>query len=119
MTADCRSPQRLSVGPGDTALWRVTPLEKVGPTLLSVSRHVTQGGYEIEDLVVGANGAKGSVKCPGGETVKVTFLLPEGAKVMAASHPCDLDGRVLRLKVDSPEKATVAFSFRLAGANAF
>lgn len=114
VTADCRSPQRLSVEPGDTALWRVTPLEKVGPTLLSVSRHVTQGGYEIESLIIGANGAKGAVKCPGGETVKVTFLLPEGAKVMAASHPCDLDGRVLRLKVDSPEKATVSFWYNIS-----
>ena len=49
----------------------------------------------------------------------MTHLTKEGAKVMAASHPCDLDGRVLRLKVDSPKKASVAFSFRLAGANVF
>lgn len=112
VAADCGEKLAIAVVPGDTVLWRVTPLEKTGPTLVSVSRHVTQGGYEIERLASDAAGASGAVKCPGGETVKVTFLLPAGAAVASASHPYELSGRVLRLKVGSPEKATVPFSFR-------
>lgn len=112
VSANAQAPVDVTVGPGDTALWRVTPLSKSGPTLLSVSRHVTQGGYELEGLVVGANGAKGTVKCPGGETVRVTFLLPEGAEVESASHPYDQEDRLLRLKVTSQMRATVSFSFR-------
>ena len=104
----------LSVAPGDTALWRVTPVAKDAPTLVSVSRHVTQGGYEIAALSSDAAGARGTVKCPGGETVKVTFLLPAGAKVASASHPYALDGRVLRLEVGSAVRADVPFSFALA-----
>lgn len=104
---------RLDVSAGDTTLVRVTPLEVDRPTLVSVSRHVTQGGYEIADLEVGRDGAQGTVKCPGGEVVKVTFLLPEGVKVETATHPYDIDGRLLRLKVSTSAKQLVPFSFRL------
>lgn len=114
VAASAATPLDVTVAPGDTALWRVTPLEKAGPTLVSVSRHVTQGGYELARLTMTATGAEGAVKCPGRETVKVTFLLPEGTRVASASHLYDLDGRILRLKVASPVKATVPFAFRLA-----
>ena len=105
-------PLTLPVAPGDTILVRETPVETDRPTLLSVSRHVTQGGYELAALACDATGAKGIVKCPGGETVKVTFLLPEGKRVVAASHPYDLSGRILRLKVSAPSRADVPFDVR-------
>lgn len=84
----------FAVAPGDTTLCRVTPLAEKGPTLLSVSRHITQGGYELRDYAADANGATGVVRCPGGEPVTLTFLV---------------DGRVVRLKVSSRTKADVPF----------
>ena len=101
----------VSVAPGDTALYRVTPLAQKGPTLVSVSRHLTQGGYELREYAADANGAKGVVRCPGGETVKVSFLLPEGARISSASHPYDADGRLVRLELTSATREDVAFSF--------
>ena len=103
----------ISVGPGDTALYRVTPLEKDAPTLVSVSRHVTQGGYELADFGADAKGAHGVVRCPGGETVKVSFLLPVGAVVRSASHPYDQDGRLVRLKLVSKARKDVRFDISL------
>ena len=104
----------VTVAPGDTALYRVTPLAKDGPTLVSVSRHLTQGGYELKDYAADANGAKGTVRCPGGETVKVSFLLPEGAKVKSASHPFEGNGRLVRLQLTSARREDVAFALTLA-----
>lgn len=92
---------------------RVTPLEKDGPTLVGTSRHLTQGGYELKDFAADAQGARGMVRCPGGETVTLAFLLPEGTSVLKASHPSDLKGRLLRLNVDSPARADIPFSFAL------
>ena len=105
----------VTVEPGDTTLYRVTPLAKDAPTLVSVSRHVTQGGYELKSYAADANGATGTVRCPGGETVKVTFLLPEGMSVRSASHPYDLDGRVIRLKLSSKARQDIAFRLELTG----
>ena len=53
---------------------------------------------------------KAIVTCPGGETVRIAFLLPQGADVVSASHPFDRDGDVLRLKVDSKMRADVPFA---------
>ena len=104
----------VGVEPGDTALYRVTPLAKDTPTLISVSRHITQGGYELKSYSADATGAKGIVRCPGRETVKVTFILPEGVSVKSASHPYVLDGRILRLKIDAAERSDVAFDLVLS-----
>ena len=96
----------FEVPPADTVVARVTPLAKAGATLLSVSRHIMQGGYELEDFGTDAHSAHGAVKCPGRETVKVSLLLPEGHGKVEASHPYDLDGRVLRLKLSPSAKGT-------------
>ena len=102
----------FDVPPSDTVVVRVTPLAKVGATVLSVSRHITQGGYELEDFGTDAHSAHGAVKCPGRETVKVTLLLPEGHGKVEATHPYDLDGRVLRLKLTPEAKETVRWNVR-------
>jgi hypothetical protein len=96
----------FEVPPADTVVARITPLAKAGATLLSVSRHITQGGYELEDFGTDAHSAHGAVKCPGRETVKVSLLLPEGHGKVEATHPYDLDGRVLRLKLSPTAKGT-------------
>lgn len=103
----------VTVAPGDTALYRVTPLEAKAPTLLSVSRHVTQGGYELKDYAADEKGARGVVRCPGGETVTVTLLLPGGTGVASASHPFAREGRTVRLRLTSAEREDVAFSLNL------
>ena len=99
----------LEVAPGDTRVVRITPVTPDAATLISVSRHLSQGGYEMETFRSDASGASGAVKCPGGETVKVTLLLPERHGRIEASHPYDIDGRVLRLKLAPPAKETVAW----------
>lgn len=103
----------ISIPPCDTCLYRVTPLENDVPTLLSVSRHITQGGYELKSYSADTTGAKGTVRCPGCETVKVTFVLPEGASVGSASHPFDLKGRILRLKIGTEVRSDVPFDLVL------
>ena len=105
----------VEVAPGDTVLYRVTPLVRDAPTLMSVSRHVTQGGYELKSYSADANGAKGVVRCPGGETVLLTFYLPEGTRLGSASHASDLEDRVFRLKVVSEVPADIPFVFSLKG----
>ena len=100
----------VQVAPGDTVIYRVTPLEKDAPTLVSVSRHITQGGYELKEYAADAHGARGVVKCPGGETVKVSFLLPKGRAVASASHPFVQDGCLVRLALTSDQREDVAFS---------
>ena len=89
----------IAVPPCDTALVRVTPIEKDRPTLVSVSRHLAQGAYEIVRYEADARGARGVVKCPGGEPVVLTFRLP--------------DGTVRRVKVESAVKAEKEFSLCL------
>ena len=91
----------------------MTPLAAEGPTLLSVSRHLTQGGYELRDYSADAHGARGTVRCPGGEAVKVSFLLPDGMKVVSASHLHRVDGRIMRLEISSSQKGDVAFEIRV------
>ena len=47
----------FKLGPGETRVLRITPLEKVGPTLVGTTRHLTQGGYEIETFSSTENSA--------------------------------------------------------------
>ena len=103
----------IAVPPCDTVLVRVTSVEKGRPTLVSVSRHLTQGAYEIVRYEADARGARGVLKCPGGETVKVTFLLPENATVASASHPYEQDGRIIRLKLAPAGREDVNFALQL------
>ena len=103
----------FELGPCASRIVRVTPLAKAAPTLLSISRHITQGGYELKGYTATESVVRGVVRCPGGETVKVTFLLPEGTKVASASHPYELSGRVLRMRIGSDIRDDVAFALEL------
>lgn len=97
----------LEVPPCDTRVVRLTPVSVQGATLLSVSRHITQGGYELESFRSDAHEASGAVKCPGGETVKVSLLLPEKRGSITSSHPFKLEGDVLRLELSPASSETV------------
>lgn len=46
----------LEVPPGDTRLLRLTPRESDRPMLIGTSRHISQGGVEIDDFSVSADG---------------------------------------------------------------
>ena len=59
-------------------------------------------------------GAAGVARCPGGEAVKVSFLLPVGKSVASASHAYEVNGRLVRLSVDSRERQDVRFSLILS-----
>lgn len=98
---------KLEVPPCDTRVVRLTPFSAQGATLLSVSRHITQGGYELASFRSDAHEVSGAVKCPGGETVKVTLLLPGSRGAITSSHPCKLEGDVLRLELSPVSSETV------------
>ena len=55
------------------------------PTLVSSSRHITQGGYELVEYSpdTETKQLRGKVKCIGGEPEKLTFLLPEDMQIQA------------------------------------
>ena len=97
----------LEVPPCDTRVVRLSPLSAHGATLISVSRHITQGGYELASFRSDAHEVSGAVKCPGGETVKVTLLLPEKRGAITSSHPCRLEGDVLRLELSPASSGAV------------
>ena len=59
-------------------------------------------------------GAAGVVRCPGGEAVKVSFLLLDGKSVTSASHAYEVDGRLVRLSVDSRRRQDVRFNLVLS-----
>ena len=88
-------------------LRRIMPFSAQGATLLSVSRHITQGGYELASFRSDAHEVSGAVKCPDGETVKVTLLLPGSRGAITSSHPCKLEGDVLRLELSPVSSETV------------
>lgn len=98
---------KLEVPPCDTRVVRLTPFSAQGATLLSVPRHITQGGYELASFRSDAHEVSGAVKCPGGETVKVTLLLPGSRGAITSSHPCKLEGDVLRLELSPVSSETV------------
>ena len=47
----------FELGPGASRVFRLTPLEAKGPTLLGTTRHLTQGGYELESYAATEKGA--------------------------------------------------------------
>ena len=47
----------FKLAPGECRVFRITPLAKVGPTLIGTTRHLTQGGYEIETFAATEKGA--------------------------------------------------------------
>lgn len=78
----------LKVPPYDTVVLRITPVENLNePLLVSCSRHLTQGGYELETLAYDQqNGIlSGSTKCVAGEPCVLTFYLPAGVSVSECS----------------------------------
>ena len=75
----------IHLAPCDSAVLRISPVKNDVPTLVSSSRHITQGGYELVEYSPDAKKKqlRGKVKCVGGEPEKLTFLLPEDMQIKA------------------------------------
>jgi hypothetical protein len=79
---------QVSIAPMDSAVLRITPLTS-HPQVISTSRHITQGGYDLNDLQwdAASNCLSGSSKCVEGEVYRLTLYIPEGYEF--ASVKCD------------------------------
>ena len=74
----------LEIAAFDTVVLRITPVEKANePLLISSSRHLTQGGYELETLEIDRDNCRlsGRTKCIGKEPCVLTFYIPSGVEV--------------------------------------
>ncbi|MBI4976514.1 MAG: alpha-galactosidase [Spirochaetes bacterium] len=69
---------QLTIAPMDSAVLRITPLASY-PQVISTSRHITQGGYDLNELRwdASANTLSGNSKCVSGETYRITLHVPE------------------------------------------
>jgi len=87
----------LSLKPFDTTVLRITRIEKDKPTLLSVSRHITQGGYELAEYEATPKAASGVCRVVPGEICDLTILLPEGKTISSSNVPFSHNGRLVIL----------------------
>lgn len=103
---------KLSIKPYDTAVLRITRVEKDLPTLLSVSRHITQGGYELVEYKATSKAVSGVCRLVPGETCDFTILLPEG-KTISSSVPFTQNGRLAILHLLSKSTRTKKWHCKL------
>ncbi len=98
----------------DTRVFRITPLEDGLPALISVSRHLTQGGYELQNLEVSVEHIAGTVLCTSDEPCLLTILLPDSCEILHSSHPLAENGRVgiLTLRTEIPGPVSWIVEFR-------
>ena len=87
LTAD-GGPLAFELQPGASRVLRVTPLEKAGPTLVGTTRHLTQGGYELEDYRATEKGATWRHKTTDRGDEKL-FLLDGGRVVTVPARAFD------------------------------
>ena len=102
---------KFTTGPLDTDVLRITAVADDAPTVIGSSRHITQGGYEFESVVLSAESLLIGVKCVGKEKESVTLFIPESVRVcrVTASAPAEhrLTGRVMRVDLIPEENRTV------------
>jgi hypothetical protein len=75
----------VTVAPTDATVLRITPLNSY-PQLISTSRHITQGGYDLNDMRwdTVANSLSGNSKVIFGEVYCLTIYIPEGYEFVSA-----------------------------------
>lgn len=104
----------IELEPFDTRVLRITPLEAGRPALISVSRHLTQGGYELTELTVTATRISGTILCPAEEAVSVTLLLPDQGKEVRSDHPFVREGELVELTLRTAEPGPVSWCLEAA-----
>lgn len=86
---------QLTIPPFDTAVLRVTPIEdEMLPVLVSSSRHLTQGGYELVSMErkAACGVVCGIVKCVENEPCRLSFYVPEAMTVTAENGQWEQKG---------------------------
>ncbi|MDO5580664.1 MAG: alpha-galactosidase [Planctomycetia bacterium] len=88
------------------------------PQFLSSSRHTTQGGVDLTDLVFTGKTLKGKVKLVGGNTTILRFLLPSGwicekadSDVSVNFHP-EENGQIIALHLTSKKTQEASFEIK-------
>lgn len=97
----------LCLKPFDTVVLRITPKMQACPTLLSLSRHITQGGFELVEYKATSKSVSGTLRQSLAEPCTVTLLLPEGKAITKADAPFVQDGQIATLTVTSAFKAKI------------
>lgn len=98
------------LNPFDTKVFRITPLQDHIPALVSVSRHLTQGGYELTDLTATERAISGHMRCIPEEPCTLTILLPEGCGKIRSEQPFSRKGDLVEITLCSPTAAEVNWS---------
>lgn len=99
----------LELAAFDTRVLRITPVNDEMPTVVSTSRHITQGGYELLALKKDGKSLKGTIRCNRKEPCRITLLLPEEMGEVTANLPLERDGRIAVVTVPAQEAATTQF----------
>lgn len=104
------------VEPLDTVVLRVTPIEdELLPTLISSSRHITQGGHELLEMKRDVSGGIlcGKVRCVEGEVCRLSFFVPEGMSVEAEGGPWEQNGSCGILYTGGKEGGVIDWSLKI------
>jgi len=97
---------QVSIAPMDTAVLRITPLT-AHPQVISTSRHITQGGCDLNSLCwdAASNSLSGSSKCVEGEVYRLTIYIPDGYEFVnadcAGKTAAAVDGCILKVDLNS------------------
>ena len=105
---------QVSIAPMDTTVLRITALAS-HPQVISTSRHITQGAYDLNTLHwdSSSNCLSGSSKCVEGETFRLTLYVPEGYGI--ANADCGektaftVDGCILKVDINSVRSGEIAW----------
>ena len=86
----------VEIAPQDSAVLRITPIEP-HPQLISTSRHITQGAYDLESLSWDGKDAclSGKSKLVEGDTYRLSIYVPEGYEFAEAKLPKGCDAKIL------------------------
>ena len=106
----------VKISPFETAVLRITPVaDDMLPTLVSSSRHITQGGYELVDMKRDLAGGvlRGVVKCVPGEPCRLSFFVPEGMEITASGGVWEVSGSCGVLTILKKEGGEAAWKLKI------
>jgi hypothetical protein len=106
---------QIRLAPMDTAVLRLTPIEN-HPQVISTSRHITQGGYDLDALSWDekTNRLAGTSRVVAGDPYRIAIRVPQGFEnprvscVEAVSHL--RDGEILNIVITPNKGGTVDWS---------
>ena len=99
----------FELAPYDTKVFRITPVNGNQPELISVSRHLTQGGIELQSLYRTGKEIGGTVCCIADDPCRLTILLPEGFGEICCNHPFVRNGQIVEITLTASESAPISW----------